>query len=786
MKNFTPLYSVLFFTAVLFGTYYFMMPQKYDVSVAPLSEFSTQRALQTVKTMSQKPHYVGSKNHDEVVDYLQNQLQKLGLQPTIQQGYTMTEKGTLVNSKNIIAKIKGTSNGKALLLLSHYDSAPHSYSKGASDDASGVATILESIRAFLYNKTPHKNDIIILFTDAEEIGLNGAALFVTQHQWAKQVGVALNLEARGSSGPSYMLMETNGGNAKMVKAFSNAKTPYPVSNSLMYSIYKMLPNDTDLTVFREKGKIQGFNFAFIDSHFNYHTTHDSYENLDKKTMAHQGSYLFPLLNYFSNTDLSNLNSSEDNVYFNIPFSFINYPFSWIMPMLVVAFILFILFVFIGLGKRNLQMPEILAGFLPLFGSIIIAGLAGFFGWKTILYFYPQYNSILQGFTYNGHDYIYAFISLTLAICFFFYSKTSKRNNEMSQTIAPVFVWLLLNIVILIKLQGAAFFIIPVISTLLMIGYFVITQKSNQMLNVLLSIPNLLLIAPFIQMFPIGLGLKILAGSAVLTVLAFGLLLPVFGSFARKGLWGFLFLLVSIGFIVKAHQESDFNDKKPKPNSLVYLINADENKAYYVTYDDKPDNYTQKYLGKTPKSAAILNKEKLYSKYGTQFSLMNQAPIKNIQKPTIDFVTDTIIGANRYLKIVITPNRKVNRYDIFANEKLTINNLKANGVTSIDLDSPMINTKTTKVLSYYVVENSPLELEFYIDSTDSLDMNLVESSFDLMTNPLLKITPRDATMIPKPFILNDAIIVKQKLKPTPKPVLLPKSVFKKTYNKTQTF
>lgn len=786
MKNFTPLYSVLFFTAVLFGTYYFMMPQKYDVSVAPLSEFSTQRALQTVKTMSQKPHYVGSKNHDEVVDYLQNQLQKLGLQPTIQQGFTMTEKGTLVNSKNIIAKIKGTSNGKALLLLSHYDSAPHSYSKGASDDASGVATILESIRAFLYNKTPHKNDIIILFTDAEEIGLNGAALFVTQHQWAKQVGVALNLEARGSSGPSYMLMETNGGNAKMVKAFSNAKTPYPVSNSLMYSIYKMLPNDTDLTVFREKGKIQGFNFAFIDSHFNYHTTHDSYENLDKKTMAHQGSYFFPLLNYFSNADLSNLNSSEDNVYFNIPFSFINYPFSWIMPMLVVAFILFILFVFIGLGKRNLQMPEILAGFLPLLGSIIVAGLAGFFGWKTILYFYPEYNSILQGFTYNGNDYIYAFISLTLAICFFFYSKTSKRNNEMSQTIAPVFVWLLLNIVILIKLQGAAFFIIPVISTLLMIGYFVITQKSNQMLNVLLSIPNLLLIAPFIQMFPIGLGLKILAGSAVLTVLAFGLLLPVFGSFVRKGLWGFLFLLVSIGFIVKAHQESDFNDKKPKPNSLVYLINADENKAYYVTYDDKPDNYTQKYLGKTPKSAAILNKEKLYSKYGTQFSLMNQAPIKNIQKPTIDFVTDTIIGANRYLKIVITPNRKVNRYDIFANEKLTINNLKANGVTSIDLDSPMINTKTTKVLSYYVVENSPLELEFYIDSTDSLDMNLVESSFDLMTNPLLKITPRDATMIPKPFILNDAIIVKQKLKPTPKPVLLPKSVFKKTYNKPQTF
>jgi Zn-dependent M28 family amino/carboxypeptidase len=175
----------------------------------------------------------------------------------------MTEKGTLVKSKNIIAKIKGTSNTKALLLLSHYDSAPHSSSLGASDDASGVATILESVRAYLYNKTQHKNDIIILFSDAEELGLNGASLFVTQHQWAKKVGLALNFEARGSSGPSYMLMETNQGNAKMVDAFSSGNVQYPVSNSLMYSIYKMLPNDTDLTVFREQGQIQGFNFAFI-------------------------------------------------------------------------------------------------------------------------------------------------------------------------------------------------------------------------------------------------------------------------------------------------------------------------------------------------------------------------------------------------------------------------------------------------------------------------------------------------------------------------------------------
>jgi hypothetical protein len=65
----------------------------------------------------------------------------------------------------------------------------------------------------------------------------------------KEVGLVLNFEARGTSGPSYMLMETK---MELVKEFAAANTTFPVSNSLMYSIYKMLPNDTDLTVLENK------------------------------------------------------------------------------------------------------------------------------------------------------------------------------------------------------------------------------------------------------------------------------------------------------------------------------------------------------------------------------------------------------------------------------------------------------------------------------------------------------------------------------------------------------
>jgi hypothetical protein len=765
-KNYSSLHTMLVLVALLFGIFYSMMPQSYDTTEAPLSEFSTKRALQKVKELSVAPHYVGAKNHEVVAQYLVKQLQHLGLQTSFQEGFTMTEKGTLVKSKNILARIKGTATSKALLLLSHYDSAPHSFSHGASDDASGVATILESVRAFLHNKTQHKNDIIILFSDAEELGLNGAALFVTQHHWAKEVGLALNLEARGSSGPSYMLMETNQGNAKMVDAFSNAKATYPVSNSLMYSIYKMLPNDTDLTVFRANGKIQGFNFAFIDSHFNYHTMQDSYENLDPKTLAHQGSYLFPLLQYFSNADLTNLNANDDKVYFSIPFAFVSYPFSWIVPMLILGGMLLIVFIFIGLGKQLLHMEDLIKGFVPFFGAIIVSGAVTFVGWKLLLVFYPQYKDILQGFTYNGHDYIYAFVSLTLAICFLFYRNEDKKNREMNQLVAPLFIWLVINSAVAIKLQGAGFLIIPVIASSLMLGYYVITQKSNLVLNVILALPTLIIIAPFIQMFPIGLGLKILVGSAVLTVLGFALLLPILGSFTQKKLWATLFFILAIGWFVKAHQAAGYTEGKSKPNSLVYLLDADSNKANWATYDTHLDEWTQGYLGEHPKEGTALNTNKLYSKYGSEFTFMAVAPIKKIAKPTIEFVTDSIVGNHRYLKIVITPNRSINRYDIFSNT--SIENLKANGVKAIELKSNIISNKTSnKILSYYVVDNAPLVMEFSVLSSQNLEMNYLESSFDLMTNPLFSMAKRRDWMMPTPFVLNDAVVIKGKIKPNEK-------------------
>ncbi|MFC0779533.1 M28 family peptidase [Flavobacterium sp. HJSW_4] len=768
-KNPTSILAIVCVLALLGIIYATMMPQGISKDDEALAEFSTERALNQVEIIAQKPHYVGSTNHELVANYLILELNRIGLETSVQEGFTLNDKGLLVKSKNILARIKGTNNTKALLLLSHYDSAPHSFSKGASDDASGVATILEGVRAFLYSKNPQKNDIIILFSDAEELGLNGAALFVNKHPWAKDVGLVLNFEARGTSGPSYMLMETNKGNEALIKEFTKAKPSHPVSNSLMYSIYKMLPNDTDLTVFREQGNIQGFNFAFIDGHFNYHTQQDDVQHLNKNTLAHQGTYIMPLLKYFSNIDLNQTESTADNVYFNAPFTFISYPFTWVMPMTLIAFGLLAIFIFVGKAKRIITFTEIFKGFVPLLGSLIIAGLVTFLGWKLILEIYPQYSDLLNGFTYNGHAYIGAFVTLSIAICFAFYHHFSEAKITMNHFVAPLLLWIIINAFLANSLTGAGFLIIPVYFGILLFGIFVFTQHYSLGMNLIFSIPALAIVAPFIVMFPIGLGLKILYGSAILTVLLFGLLLPIFGAFAKKGAWIVVFFLSSMAFFIYAGYHSGYEYGKAKSNSLLYVYNADNNSAVWTTYDTNLDEWTKSYLGETNQKAVGLNTLPLSSKYNTTFTYSAIAPVVEIPKPTIQFLRDSVIGNNRYLKIKITPNRKVNRYDIYANPKMMFYNFKANGVATSGEKGNRLQREDSKILCYYVVANEPLEMEFYINKSSIFDMDLIESSFDLMTNPLLNVKPRNDWMMPTPFVLNDAVLIQQKIKRYTPPV-----------------
>ena len=175
-------------------------PAQSETAVA--DQFSAVRALRHVRAVAQRPHAMGTAAHAEVRQYLVDTLKAHGLEAQLQEATLLTSGFLGIPSAarvvNVVARLVGQEKGKAVLLVSHYDSVPQSL--GASDDGCGIAAMLETLRA-LRAGSPLRNDVILLFTDGEEAGLLGARAFAEQHAWIDDIGVVLNFEARGTRGP---------------------------------------------------------------------------------------------------------------------------------------------------------------------------------------------------------------------------------------------------------------------------------------------------------------------------------------------------------------------------------------------------------------------------------------------------------------------------------------------------------------------------------------------------------------------------------------------------------
>ncbi len=759
MKNIYTLLSIVIISLTVYLSFDDLMPS--SVKSIESTGFSVENALNHLKVITKEPHYTSSYYHQEVQNYIINELDKMGLETEIQNQVVLSSRRVGTNAANIIGTIKGSGSGKSLLLLTHYDSSAHS-SFGASDAGSGIATILEGVRAFLSKNIIPLNDIHVVFTDAEEIGLLGAEAFVKNHKLIDNVGLVLNFEARGSGGPSYMLMETNGMNSKLISEFANANPRFPAANSLMYSIYKMLPNDTDLTVFREQANINGFNFAFIGDHFDYHTSLDTYERLDRNTLLHQADYFMSMVNHFSKSDLSNLNSDVDYVYANFPFlKLIYFSNSWIYPLLILSAIFFLVLIFLGLVLNKLQLEGILNGIIPFVISLFVCISLTVVLWNFIVFFNPEHADMLHGFTYNGYFYIFGFIFLNLFCLLLIYRSFFNKFSGLNLIIFPVLFWIIINLLISLFLKGAAYFIIPVYFVLFSIlAAFMLDLKANKLLIVwtCLSIPLIYMFAPQLKMFPVGLGLKNLFISSVLLILVFSLLLPIFSNYSHKKHMISLMGLATLFLFFMAFINNGFDEENKKPNSIVYYTDIDKAESFWMSYDKNLDDFTKQFLGENP--STDVDKFVTRSKYSTSYRYINETDYRDIAFSTVEVLTDSVYENKRKVSISVIPQRKINSLQVMTKDSLVFDSL---AVQNVFLEKDNFKINSGRILSYIPSYNDKrVVIDMIFDNKLNLEFNLIETSFDLMTNTNFKFKPRSNIMMPMPFVTNDAIILSKNI------------------------
>ena len=759
MKNIYTLISILIISLTVYFSFNDLSPS--SKKSIESTGFSVENALNHLKVITKEPHYTSSYYHQEVQNYIINELDKMGLETEIQNQVVLSSRRVGTNVANIIGTIKGSRSGKSLVLLTHYDSSAHS-SFGASDAGSGVVTILEGVRAFLSKNIIPLNDIHVVFTDAEEIGLLGAEAFVKNHKLIDNVGLVLNFEARGSGGPSYMLMETNGMNSKLISEFANANPRFPAANSLMYSIYKMLPNDTDLTVFREQANINGFNFAFIGDHFDYHTSLDTYERLDRNTLLHQADYFMSMVNHFSKSDLSNLDSDVDYVYSNFPFlKLIYFSNSWIYPLLILSAIFFLVLIFLGLVLNKLQLDGILNGIIPFIISLFVCISLTVVLWNFIVFLNPEHADMLHGFTYNGYFYIFGFIFFNLFCLLLIYRPFFDKFSDLNLIIFPLLFWIIINLLISLFLKGAAYFIIPVYFVLFSIlAAFIFDLKTNKLMIVwtCLSIPLIYMFAPQLKMFPVGLGLKNLFISSVLLILVFSLLLPIFSNYSHKKHMISLTGLTTLILFFMAFLNNGFDEENKKPNSIVYYTDLDKAESFWMSYDKNLDDFTKQFLGENP--STDVDKFVSRSKYSTSYRYINKTNYRDIASSTVEVLTDSVYGNKRKVSISIIPQRKINSLQIMTKDSLVFDFL---AVQNVSLEKENFKINSGRILTYIPSYNDKrVVIDMIFDNKLNLEFNLIETSFDLMTNTNFKFKPRSKIMMPMPFVTNDAIILSKNI------------------------
>ncbi len=739
-------------------------PNVVSQSTAP-QLFSASAALKHVASIAQRPHPMGSNEHAVVRDYIVAELSRSGLEPQIQKTIAVnaTDEPLRVGAvENIVARLKGTISGPAVLLVSHYDSMPNSL--GASDDGAGAAALLETLRA-LKAGPALRNDVIFLFSDGEEVGLLGASAFVKEHPWASEVGVVFNFEARGNSGPSIMF-ETSDDNGKLIREFARA-APFPIANSLSYEIYKLLPNDTDLTIFRKAG-MPGLNFAYINGLGHYHTPLDRVEELDERSLQHHGSYALALARHFGNLDLSQTKESSA-VYFDLFGKIVvHYPMLWTIPLAALVVLLFIAFVIIGFQRGRLQLRGIVLGFLALLLSLITAAFVTTGLWRIVCLLAGRAGHAPAA---QGGLYLSSFVIVAVALTSTIYTLMSRKVNAQSLATGGMAWWVILMLVSSWYLPGGSFLLIwPLCFSVLGVGLIVLTKDPEQgsrsfsgwVSLILIAVPGIVLLAPIAYQIFIGLTLEWTYLIVAIEVLLLGLLVPhalTNGSRFRwlvpgaAGLAGLL-LFITANFYY-------LNDSlHPRQDNVFYGLNATTGKAVWASDAERPDEWTSQLLSSDPQRGTLPD---LGYAVSNRTYLQRSASVASLPAPALEVLNDETSGGVRTLDLRLTSPRHAEVMALYVDSKAEVLSAAVDGKTiesEQDLSPVARARKQDWAVRIHGFPRQGLQLQWRVKTSEPLKLRLVDQSYGLSQLEGVGYKPRPNQLIPSVATSSDSIFLSQ--------------------------
>ncbi len=708
---------------------------------APPSEFSAGRALALLGELlaEGRPHPVGSEANGLLRARIAAHLESLGYDVDVQEtvicrGWSGRQ-ATCTPVQNLAARLPGQAEGPAVMLMAHYDSV--GAGPGAADNTSGVVTLLEIAR-ILQAEGPRRNPVIFLFPDGEEVGLMGAQAFAGRHPWAQDLGVVINLEARGTGGAS-LLFETSEDNAWLIDAVASS-VPHPSANSLSYEVYKALPNDTDLTVFKTAGDA-GLNFAFIDRAVHYHTPLDALDNLDPASVQHQGESTLAVTRALAGLDLANPPAGNASYVDFLSRAVIRWPAAWTLPLAVAMALILLVCAVVAIRRRALTVGGLLLGLLAAFLCVILAVLLGLgltwliarFGHGTQpwhAYPLPTRLALWAG----------ALLSAGLMATLF-----GRRAGLWGLGLGAWLLWAILAVAVSLTLVGAAVFLLlpSLFAALLALLALLVGRRFAPAGEVALALGSgaagmfLLPLALVLEMatgFSLSPAITLFLGLAVATLLPL-LALPREQAGLRRA-----FVVVSAAIVagaaVTALLVPAYSEASPQRLNLYYLAEADGGRAQVVSVpadDVTPPPLRQNFQAE-PQTAFPWS-DSLY--------LVAPAEPVSAEGPALQILSETQVGENRTVQALLRSPRGAGAIEL----RLPLARLASISAAGQELPVDGSEAGPNYILSCYGLACDGLEVTLELVGLKPVQALVSDSSAGLPAGAEALLGDRPATAVP---------------------------------------
>jgi hypothetical protein len=741
--------TILVIAAAAALTLFQMQPPAAATLGAPATEFSSARAMAHVRRIASAPRPIGSRGHADARDYIVAQLAARGMEHEVQRTSVAIDNPrdtpAIAQVENVIGRVRGTRSTGAILLVAHYDSVPSG--PGASDDAHGVAVLLETARA-LAARGRLQNDVIFLFSDAEEMGLLGARAFVEQHRWFREVKIALNFEARGTSGPA-MLFETGLQSGWAVEQFGRASAT-PGGNSLLPRLYATLPNKTDLTPIRQSG-VMGLNFAFFDGFAGYHSQHDSVEALSPRSLQHQGEQSLSTTLALGHGALDTAPRSNAIFFDVLGEHLFAYPARFVPMLTLLCAMLFAVALAAGLRRGRISWRGTLRAAAAFATVLVTVPVAMELLSRAVAMVHPDYRLITAGEPHVAILYRLAFFVIGIALALVIHGSLTGKSNNAERMLGGALVWLTALAVTTFALPEATYLLtwpLLLLVALPALMWWRPVQKNTELnaaWQFVMLLPALVaaafLLVPWIDWSFVILTIRGAAGALLCVMLLFGLVASVLAPSTVVPLrrLAVVMLMGGIALFAAALSNPAGTETDPMMTSVEYGFDEDVDRSYWIAQSEPTDKWRASFFAARTQPDGMTD----FVPYTDWKVWRTSAPMVRFTPPAIEELSDVTANGVRTVTMRVKPSRDVAVLRVFLTEPVPLVAATIDGRTLQPERLPNARWSVT----YLAPPSEGFELRLSTHATTPLKVRAVAKTYGLQG---VTVPPRTANAIPTSF------------------------------------